>query len=84
MLKVNINVVSASNNEKNPVTKFEGPVGSEDLYFLGYHQDTTDIASAYARAGHYESLKKVESEVATVSNDTREETMINTAVVVAI
>ena len=50
MIKVNSNVVAASNNEKNPVTKFEGPAGSEDEYFLGNQLDT-DIASAHARAG---------------------------------
>ena len=69
---------------QHTITKFEGPPGSEDEYFLGYHQDTTDIASAHARAGHYESLKRVESEVAPATNDTREETIFNTEVVVAI
>ena len=62
LLKVNLNVVSSSNNDRNPVTKFEGPVGSEHEFFLGYHQDTTDIARDHAEAGHYESLTKIESD----------------------
>ena len=62
LLRVNLNVVSASNNDKNPVTKFKGPVGSEHEFFLGYHQDTTDIVSDNAIAGHYESLTKVQSD----------------------
>ena len=64
LLKVNINIVAASNNDKNPVTKFEDPSGSQVEFYLGYHQDTTDLIGIAQeediRAGHYESLKLVE------------------------
>ena len=62
LLEVNINVVSSSNNEKNPITKFECPAGSKLDFFLGYHQDTTDVGGVHARAGHYESLREFEPE----------------------
>ena len=62
LLEVNINVVSSSNNEKNPITKFECPAGSKLDFYLGYHQDTTDVGGVHARAGHYESLREFEPE----------------------
>ena len=43
LLEVNINVVSSSNNDKNPITRFECPAGSKLDLYLGYHQDTTDV-----------------------------------------
>ena len=58
-LKVNISIVSSSNNAQNPVTEFFAPEGSAVTFFIGYYQDTTDGSTGeMVQSGHYISLQR--------------------------
>ena len=78
LLRVNINLVSSGNNDQNPFTRFDGPNGSTDNpdFWIEYHQDTTDlqgrVPQSQIRAGHHESLKKIEEAPAESVDDQNE------------
>ena len=90
LLRVNINLVSSGNNDQNPFTRFDGPDGSTDNsdFWIGYHQDTTDlqgrVPQSQIRAGHYESLKKIEEAPAKSVDDQNELETRNDEVVTAL